>query len=147
MKRARVLVLMHEHLVPPDSIEGLTEEQIHPFEMELDVNNALESLGHELIPVPVKEELKPIRDAIEEHKPHIGFNLLVSFLDIGLYDAHVMSYLELLRTPYTGSNPRGIMLASNKPLSKKILSYHRIRVPGFAVYRLRRHLRTTEAMT
>lgn len=139
MKRARVLILMHEHLVPPASIAGMTEKEIHPFRMELDVNSALEKLGHDVIQVPVKEELKPIREAIKEHKPHVAFNLLVSFLDVGIYDAHVMSYLELLRTPYTGSNPRGIMLASNKPLSKKILSYHRIRVPGFSVYRLRRH--------
>ncbi len=138
MKRLRVLVLMHKHLVPPDSVKGLTEKEIHPFKMELDVLAALGELGHEVIPVPVKEELMPIRSAIEEHKPHIAFNLLVSFLDIGIYDAHVMSYLELLRTAYTGSNPRGIMLASNKPLSKKVLSYHRIRVPGFSVYKLRR---------
>ena len=75
--------------------------------MEFDVLNALKDLGHEVIPVPVKEELVPIRTAIEEHKPHIAFNLLVSFLDIGMYDAHVVSYLELLRTAYTGSNPRG----------------------------------------
>ena len=26
MKRARVLAFMHEHLVPPDSIEGLSEQ-------------------------------------------------------------------------------------------------------------------------
>jgi D-alanine-D-alanine ligase len=138
MKKLRILALMHQHLVPPESIEGLSEKEIQPFKMELDVLATLRDLGHDVIPVPVKEELAPIRRAIEEHKPHIAFNLLVSFLDIGIYDAHVMSYLELLRTPYTGSNPRGIMLASNKPLSKKILSYHRIRVPGFAVYRLRR---------
>jgi D-alanine-D-alanine ligase len=30
------------------------------------------------------------------------------------------------------------MLASNKPLAKKILTYHRIPVPGFAVYKMRR---------
>ena len=138
MKRLRILVLMHEHLVPPDSIKGLSKEEVHKFEVEYDVLKTLKELGHEVIPVPIKEELIPIRKAIEEHKPHIAFNLLVSFLDIGIYDAHVVSYLELLRTPYTGSNPRGIMLSSNKPLSKKILSYHRIVVPGFAVYRMRR---------
>ena len=38
------------------------------------------------------------------------------------------SYLELLRKPYTGCNPRGLMLARDKALSKKILAYHRIRV-------------------
>ena len=28
MKRRRVLLLMHEELVPPESIEGLSEEEI-----------------------------------------------------------------------------------------------------------------------
>ena len=47
-----------------------------------------------------------------------------------MYDAHVVSYLELMRQPYTGCNPRGLMLARDKALSKKLLTYHRIRVPG-----------------
>lgn len=138
MKKLRVLVLMHEHLVPPESTAGLSKEETHPFKVELDVLKTLKKLGHEVIPVPIKQELAPIKAEIEKHKPHIAFNLLTSFLDIGIYDAHVVSYLELLRTPYTGTNPRGIMLSSDKPLSKKILSYHRIPIPGFAVYRLRR---------
>jgi len=44
-----------------------------------------------------------------------------------------VSYLELMKRRYTGCNPRGLMLAHDKALSKKILSYHRIRVPDFVV--------------
>ncbi len=138
MKRLRILVLMNERSVPPDSIDGLTRGEINTFKAEWDVISALKSLGHEIIQVPIKEELAPIRRAIKEHKPHIAFNLLVSFLDIGLYDAHVVSFLELQKTPYTGVNPRGIMLSSDKPLSKKVLTYHRIPVPGFKTFRLRK---------
>ena len=129
---------MHEHLVPPESLEGLSTEATHKFQVEIDVLSTLKGLGHEVIPVPIKQELSPIRMEIERHKPHIAFNLLTSFLDIGIYDAHVVSFLELLRTPYTGANPRGIMLSSDKPLSKKVLAYHRIPIPGFTVYKLRR---------
>jgi D-alanine-D-alanine ligase len=89
-----------------------------------------------VVQLGVGDELAPIRRAIDEHRPHVAFNLLRSFHDIGVYDAHVISYLELLRMPYTGSNPRGLLLASDKALSKKILSYHRIRVPGFFVFPL-----------
>jgi D-alanine-D-alanine ligase len=46
----------------------------------------------------------------------------------------VVSYLELLRVPYTGCNPRGMTIARDKGLSKKIAAYHRIRVPRFATY-------------
>ena len=62
------------------------------------------------------------------------FNLLTHFLDVGAYHAHVVSYLELLQTAYTGCNPRGLLLAGDKALSKKILSYHRIPVPRFRVF-------------
>ena len=34
--------------------------------------------------------------------------------------------------PYTGCNPRGLMIARGKDLSKKLLTYHRIPVPAFA---------------
>ncbi len=96
---------MHAESVPPESIEGMTEEEIFPFRMEHEVSRILSTLGHEVKVLPVEDELAPIRAAIEEWKPHIAFNLLMSFHNIGIYDAHVVSYLELLKMPYTGSNP------------------------------------------
>jgi D-alanine-D-alanine ligase len=58
-----------------------------------------------------------------------------------MYDQNVASYLELLRVPYTGCNPRGLMLARGKDLSKKLLAYHRIPVPTFAVFPMGRKAR------
>jgi D-alanine-D-alanine ligase len=40
--------------------------------------------------------------------------------------------------PYTGCNPRGMTLARDKALTKKIMAYHRIHVPAFAVFPKRR---------
>jgi D-alanine-D-alanine ligase len=71
---------------------------------------------------------------VQEFSPHIVFNLLEAFADITTFDQNVVSYLELLRQPYTGCNPRGLMLAWDKALSKKLLAYHRIPVPEFAVF-------------
>jgi D-alanine-D-alanine ligase len=56
-----------------------------------------------------------------------------AFHEVGTFDQHVVSYLELLRLPYTGCNPRGMFLARDKALSKKLMHYHRIPVPEFAV--------------
>lgn len=134
MRRLRVLVLMHEHLVPPASVEGLTPKETWLFEMELAVRDTLRQLGHEVEELGIGEELKPIRQQIEEWKPHIAFNILNYFHDVTAYDSHVVSYLELLKQPYTGCNPRGIVLAGDKALSKKILTYHRIPCPLFQVY-------------
>ena len=53
---------------------------------------------------------------VEECKPHIVFNLMEAFHELGTFDHNVVSYLELLRVPYTGCNPRGLMLARDKAL-------------------------------
>src|SRR5215469_13503606 len=60
---------------------------------------------------------------------------------LGVYDQNVVSYLELIRVPYTGCNPRGLMLARGKDLSKTLVHYHRVPVPAFAVFPKRRKVR------
>jgi len=141
MKHSRVLVLMHPDLVPPDSLKGYSEQEINVWKTEYDVVSTLRGTGHEVRPLGVQHELKPIRDAIEEWKPDVVFNLLEEFHGENAYDQNVVSYLELLRIPYTGCNPRGLMLARGKDLSKKLVSYHRIPVPAFAVFPMRRKVR------
>lgn len=141
MRKKRILLLVHEDTVPPKSLKGLSEEEIKPFKAEYDVARTLESLGHELLILGVTDDLASVREAIEEFKPHLAFNLLLHFQGIGLYDAHVMSYLELRHVPYTGVNPRGLLLAHDKALTKKILTFHRIRVPKFAVFQRGRKVR------
>ncbi|MEM7200585.1 MAG: ATP-grasp domain-containing protein [Planctomycetota bacterium] len=140
MKPLRIVILMHDSLVPPESVEGLSQEEMNPWLMEYDVRQGLRSLGHSVHVLGVGDELLPIRRAIEELQPHLCFNLLTHFLDVGAYSAHVVSYLELLRSPYTGCNPRGLLLAGDKGLSKKVMTYHRIRVPKFSMFRLGRAL-------
>ena len=141
MKRLRVLVLMHPDLMPPDTLKGYTEQEINVWKTEYDVVTTLRANGHEVKPLGVQYELRPIRDAIESWKPHVVFNLLEQFHGEPTYDQNVASYLELLRMPYTGCNPRGLMLARGKDLSKKLMSYHRIPVPAFAVFPIDRKVK------
>jgi D-alanine-D-alanine ligase len=132
---------MHPDLMPPDSIEGLTEQEIYPWKTEYDIVTTLRAVGHDVRPLGVQHELKPIRDEIVTWKPDVVFNLLEQFHGETAYDQNVASYLELMRIPYTGCNPRGLMLARGKDLSKKLLYYHRIPVPTFAVFPMRRKVR------
>lgn len=134
MKRQRVLVLVHRHLVPPDDTTGI-DVTTAEWKTEFDVITTLREMGHEVKPLGIQDELNPIRQAMEEWKPTIVFNLLEAFDNINLFDQNVVSYLELLRLPYTGCNPRGLLLARDKSLSKKLLAYHRIPVPEFAVFK------------
>ena len=139
--RRRILVLMHESLVPPESLDGLTEKEIVPIQSEYDVTTALRRMGHEVRPLGVASDLGVLREAMESFDPHITFNLLEEFHGVAVYDQHVVSYLELLKRRYTGCNPRGLMLAHDKALSKQILAYHRIPVPEFVVFPMNRAFR------
>ncbi len=141
MKRLRVLVLMHPDLVPPESLDGHSDKDIFAWKTEYDVVSTLRAAGHDVKPLGVQDELKPIRYQVDNWKPHVVFNLLEEFHGETAYDQNVASFLELMRVPYTGCNPRGLMLARGKALSKKLLHYHRIPTPAFAVFPMRRKIR------
>lgn len=135
--------MMDVSLVPPASVNGLSAADIAPFKTELDVMNGLAALGHEVRAVGVKTDLGVLSTAIAEFRPHVCFNLVEDFDGIPSRDQHVVSYLELLNQPYTGSNPRGLTLARDKGLSKKILSYHAVSVPQFLEFPIGRTVRVS----
>ena len=141
MKKLRVLVLVHPSLVPPDSLDQIPPEEIHVWKTEYYVVQALRTLGHEVRVLGVQYELLPIRQSVEDWSPHIVFNLLEEFHGITEFDQHVVSYLDLLKVPHTGCNPRGMTISRDKALSKKIATYHRIRTPRFATFPRRRTVR------
>lgn len=134
MRKLRVLVLAHPDLVPPDSLAGHSEDEVNRWKTEFNVVKTLRKLGHDVRVLGVQYELLPIRQSVEEWAPHIVFNLLEEFHSISEFDAHVVSYLDLLKVPHTGCNPRGLTITRDKALSKKIAAYHRIRTPRFATF-------------
>jgi D-alanine-D-alanine ligase len=141
MRRLRVLVLMHPDFMPPDSTDGYTAQEINVWKTEFDVVSTLRAAGHDVRPLGVQEEIKPVREAIESFKPHIVFTLLEEFHNQSVYDQHIASYLELMKIPYTGCNPRGLILARGKDLSKTLVHHRRIAVPAFAVFPMRRKVK------
>ena len=128
-RKYRALVLVHKDLVPKEDVP--TSEVNPEWRMEWDVVTTLRKRRHEVAVIGVHDDLTPIRQAIEEFKPEIVFNLMEAFADIGVFDQNVVSYLELLRLPYTGCNPRGLTLARDKSLAKKLFAYHRVPAPDF----------------
>src|SRR4051812_28465847 len=139
--KLRVLALVHRHLIPPATIEDGTDIVAAPWRTEYDVISTLTAMGHEVQALGVHDDLGDIRRASSDWKPHIAFNLLEAFDDVAIFDQNVVSHLELLKLPYTGCNPRGLLLARDKSLSKKLLAYHRIAVPEFEVFRIGRPVR------
>ena len=145
--KLRVLALMHRHLVPPDTIPEGTDLVSAPWRTEYDVKTTLKAMGHAVQPLAVHDDLGDIRRASTEWKPHIAFNLLEGFDDIAIFDQNVVSHLELLKLSYTGCNPRGLLLARDKSLSKKLLSYHRIPVPESDVARIGKPFRRPKRLS
>jgi D-alanine-D-alanine ligase len=141
VNKLRVLALVHRHLIPPATIEEGMDITAAPWRTEYDVASTLTAMGHEVQVLGVHDDLGDIRRASTDWKPHIAFMLLEGFDDIVIFDQNVVSHLELLKLPYTGCNPRGLLLARDKSLSKKLLAYHRIRVPEFEVVRIGRPIR------
>jgi D-alanine-D-alanine ligase len=136
-----VLALVHRHLIPPATVEPGTDITSAPWRTEYDVVSTLTAMGHDVKALGVHDDLGDIRRMAAEWKPHVAFNLLEGFDDVTIFDQNVVSHLELLKLPYTGCNPRGLLLARDKSLSKKLLAYHRIAVPEFDVCRIGRPIR------
>ncbi len=145
MKKLKILALMHEDLVPPENVSGIDIETAD-WKTEHNVVTTLREIGHEVLPLGVRSDLEVIHKTIDEWKPHIAFNLLEEFDGVAVYDQNVIGYLELLGMPYTGCNPRGLMLARDKSLSKKILAYHRILHPDFAFFPMGRTVRRNKRL-
>lgn len=134
MKRLRVMMLVHPEMEPLEHLTDPKDPDYLKRETEIDVRRALHRLGHDVRVVTVHDELRPIRKTISEWQPHIAFNLLEDFAGDGALDYYVVSYLDMAGLPFTGCNPRGMMLARDKALSKKILHYHRIKIPEFRIF-------------
>ena len=132
-RRRKVLVVVHESLVPPDSLEGQDERAIAEWRVEYDVVTTLRSAGHEVRVLGVLDSIVELRALVAEWQPDIVFNLLEEFDGIVSYDQHVIALLEMLRQPYTGCNPRGLLLSRDKALCKQLFAFHRIPTPGFTI--------------
>jgi D-alanine-D-alanine ligase len=140
-KKLRVLLLIQDWCVPPETLEGVEDKRKELWRTEYDVMSSLRGLGHEVWPVPVRDDLGVVSEAIQDRSPHVAFNLLEQFGNNPLFLPHVVSYLELQKQTYTGCNPLGLTLSADKALAKKILTYHHIHVPRFAFFPWNRKVR------
>jgi len=134
-------MLVDAEFVPPPTVDGLTDKQIAPWKTEYDVKVTLEELEHEVVVLGLSGEMGIVQKAIEQHKPHIVFNMLEEFRGRSSYVPYLLGYLELIRQPYTGCNPEAMLLAHGKPLSKTILRHHGVPVPDFHVFSLGKKVR------
>lgn len=119
--------------MPPESLEDCTDQQINEWKTEYDVVTELRNAGHDVEVLGLYDRLGELHEALVERSPDIAFNLIQEFAGISAHDQHIAAYLELMRQPYTGCNPRGMMVSRDKVLSKQIFAWHGIPTPRFHV--------------
>ncbi len=133
-KKLKVLVLFDSAGSPPSDQNFKEELKGDGWETEVEVINNLKKLNYEVRILGIYDDVNLIIEEIKEHKPDVVFNLVEVFLGKASFDRNIPSILEMLQIPYTGSGPVGMMLCNNKAISKKILTFHRIKVPRFYVF-------------
>ena len=104
-----------------------------PVDPVLDqLRGAIEACHHTVELLPVSDTVAPLVTALHEAAPDLVFNLAESFGGKSALESNVAALLNLLGLRYTGSSPAGLLLAGDKSLTKKVLSFHGIRTPEFA---------------
>ena len=131
----KVLVLFDvAYRVAPDgafSPQALKEEEDKPT--EADVLACLQRLGHEADTLAIYDDVPCIVEKLKNFAPDVVFNLTESFHSNRAQEPNIPALLELMRIKYTGAHPDGLMLCKDKALAKKVLAYHRVRVPHFVI--------------
>jgi D-alanine-D-alanine ligase len=113
------------------SPQALKEEEDKPT--EADVLAGLQRLGHEADTLAVFDDVACIVEKLRSFAPDVVFNLTESFHSNRAQEPNIPALLELMRIKYTGAHPDGLMLCKDKALAKKVLAYHRVRVPHFVI--------------
>ena len=100
------------------------------------IESALTSLGHVAARVSVAADVEQLVLALKATPPDLVFNLAESFDGRSALESNVAALLNLIGLRYTGSSPAALLMAGDKSLTKKVLSFHKILTPQFAtVYR------------
>ena len=94
------------------------------------ITAALESGGHK---VTFLEGDSTLFDNVRRLKPDICFNICEGHFGDSR-EAQVPAILEMLRIPYTGSQVLTLALTLDKPMTKRVLTYHGLPTPQFQVF-------------
>lgn len=98
------------------------------------VAGALTEGGHKVSLIGIAGDLRELLDKLDEQRPQLVFNLCERFADNDLFDMHVITVLDLLGQPFTGTGPLGTALRQDKAITKKLLSFHEVPYPNFITF-------------
>jgi D-alanine-D-alanine ligase len=132
MKKFRVALLANLKANAP-KYPGMPEDQWDDLDSEKTVNAlvaAIQSGGHEC---EFLEGDLTLFDTVRRYNPDICFNICEGHFG-DAREAQIPAILEMLRVPYTGSKVLTLALALDKPMTKRVLTYHDLPTPQFQVF-------------
>jgi D-alanine-D-alanine ligase len=121
----------HERQMPKEVAAWHDDEP----EMEYQVADALQRKGHEVFLIGVSDDLQYLVRSLAEMRPDLVFNAAEAFHGNPSLEYLVPGVLEAEGYRYTGAPPQSLLVSRNKAMSKKVLAYHGIPVPGFVTWR------------
>ena len=134
MKKKLKVLALFDAVTPTTLDQDLSSElKTQDWSVERHVLAALAQLGHASEYLAIFDDLDLLRRKLESFEPDVIFNLADQFKNNRAFDQNIVSFLELYGVPFTGCGSTGLTLCKHKAISKKILGYHRIRVPEFTV--------------
>lgn len=95
-----------------------------------EIGAVLVRAGHDVFYVPVGNDEESLT-RLGRTQADLLFNLVESFGGDDTKEPWVAAYYELLGLHYTGSGPRGLALAMDKAVTKKVLQFHGVLTPKF----------------
>jgi D-alanine-D-alanine ligase len=125
MEGLKVSVLFYE-----DRSKGGTERD----EVVDEVAAALAATGHTPALLGIYDDLRELVDKLDEQQPDLVFNLCETFAGRDSNEGNVTAALVLLGKRFTGTGPVGMALRADKAVTKKLLQFHEVRCPKFAIF-------------
>lgn len=134
MKKKLKILALFDAIAPTTIDQDLSAElKTEDWKTEANVLAALAELGHTTEQLAIFDDLNLLRQKLDSFQPDAIFNLADQFKNNRAFDQNIASFMELHGVPFTGCGSTGLTLCKHKAISKKILGYHRIRVPEFTV--------------
>ena len=100
------------------------------------IEDAVRALGHTSKRLMVDDTVEPLVAALRADPPDLVFNMAEAFAGKSALESNVAALMNLLHLRYTGSSPAGLIVAGDKTLTKKVLTFHGLKTAKFAtVYR------------
>lgn len=125
-----VVALLANLKVNAPHIEGMPEDQWDDLDSEKTITALVEAIREGGHVCEFLEGDRTLYDEIRKFKPDICFNICEGHFG-DAREAQVPALLEMLRIPYTGSKVLTLALTLDKPMTKRVLSYHDLPTPAF----------------